>query len=191
MTQLIAGVRPAWLFTVPVPVPDPAEILIVKGPLRNCAETVRATVMVTLQVPVPLQAFPQAANECPDAGVAVNLTTRPLSKSAEHPAVANTPAVILQLIPSGTDFTTPFPVPRPVMLSRYRTVANAADGGSTSVVSRQACRITMAREDARRKAAPVAGRIVRSISPRVGDMRGWTGLAAASLGRSIYSAWNF
>jgi hypothetical protein len=122
MTQLIAGVSPAWLVTLPLPTPVvPLMTLRVKGPLRNFAVTLRFTDIVTLQVPVPLQAD-QDLNEWPLAGVAVRVTTVPWVKLAWHPVAAATPAVMVQLIPEGLEVTTPFPVPVPRTVRVWNTV---------------------------------------------------------------------
>ena len=77
-TQLMAGVRPVWLLTRPLPVPVlPPEILIVNGPLRNRASTARPTVMETRHTPVPVQARNHPRKECPLLGLAVRVTLVP------------------------------------------------------------------------------------------------------------------
>ena len=118
MTQLICGVSPVWLFTVPLPPPGvPLEIVIVKGPFRNRAEIVRAVFMVTLQVPVPEHGLDQPTNEWPLTGTAVSVTAVPwLNKALQVPDFA--PATMLQLMPAGLDVTFPLPVPRPEIVSR-------------------------------------------------------------------------
>ena len=73
------------------------------------ALTELAAFMVTLQVPVPLQAPPQPVKVEPEAGVAVRLTTVPLAKLAEQ--------VAPQEIPAGELVTVPVPVPVSVTLS--------------------------------------------------------------------------
>lgn len=61
IAQAIAGVSPAWVVTVPLPVPPPV-IFTVNGPLRNRAVTLRLTDIVTRQVPVPVHAPDQSLN---------------------------------------------------------------------------------------------------------------------------------
>jgi hypothetical protein len=67
------------------------------------AVTVLSASMVTVQVPVPLQAPLQPAKVEPVAGVGVKVTTAPLVKSAEH--------VGPQSIPDGLLVTVPCPEP--------------------------------------------------------------------------------
>ncbi len=90
------------LLTVPVPVP---AVETVRGNVEmlNVAVTDSADVIVTTQLPVPLQAPLQPANTDPLAGVSVNVTTVPLAKSAVQ--------VPVQLIPAGLLVTVPEPVP--------------------------------------------------------------------------------
>jgi len=91
---------------------------MMKGPLRNFAETVRAEFITTLQVPVPVQAPPQPTNEWPLAELAVRVTVTPWLNKAVQPVVPAVPAVMVQLIPAGLDLTTPLPVPRPEIVRR-------------------------------------------------------------------------
>ena len=78
IVQSIAGVRPAWDFTVPLPTPGvPLAMATVNGPLRNRACAVRSAFMVTLQAPVPEQAPYHCTNEWPLFGTAVRVTTTP------------------------------------------------------------------------------------------------------------------
>jgi hypothetical protein len=68
------------LVTVPVPVPLRATVRV-KGPplwLAKVAATETSALIVTVQVPVPLQPPPfQPTKAHPDAGVAVRVTTVP------------------------------------------------------------------------------------------------------------------
>ena len=131
MTQLIAGVSPAWLVILPLPTPvAPLMTFTENGPLRNLAVTLRFTDIVTLQLPVPLQ-VDQDLNEWPLTGVAVRVTTMPCENCALQPVVAATPVVMVQLIPAGLDLTTPFPVPVPRTVRVWRTVvARSGAAGS-------------------------------------------------------------
>ncbi len=139
MTQLIAGVRPGWLFTVPLPAPVvPPEILIRNGPLRNRASTARLAVMVALQVPVPEHKPNQRWNECPAFGVAVRVTTTPLANCCLHPVAAAVPAVTLQLMPDGLEVTVPSPDPLPVTVKVLVTRAPVCSTSVSSVESWQA-----------------------------------------------------
>jgi hypothetical protein len=92
------------LVSVPVPVPLLATVRM-KGPgfAVKFALTDFAASMVTLQVPVPLQAPLQPANVEPESGVAVKFTTVSLAKLAEH--------VAPQEIPAGELATVPVPAP--------------------------------------------------------------------------------
>jgi hypothetical protein len=72
--------------------------------------------MLTVQLPVPLQAPDQPLNECPLAAVAVSVTLVPSAKLPLHvPLVL--PPEIEQLIPLGLDVTEPLPVPLPPTVS--------------------------------------------------------------------------
>jgi hypothetical protein len=100
------------LATVPVPVPASVTVnakFVVPPP--NVAVTDVAAVIVKVQVPVPSQLFAplHPVNVDPVAGAAVNVTTVPLAKFAEH--------VGMQLIPEGTLVTVPVPVPVSVTAS--------------------------------------------------------------------------
>ena len=77
MTQLMAGLRPGWLVTLPLPVPTPPAMRILNGPSRNRASTLRLIDIVTVQVPVPVQLRSQPLKEWPDFGVAVRVTVTP------------------------------------------------------------------------------------------------------------------
>jgi hypothetical protein len=67
----------------------------------NVADTLCAEFIVTMQLPVPLQAPPQPVKLQPLAGVAVNVTGVPLEKFALH--------VAPQLMPEGELATVPLP----------------------------------------------------------------------------------
>src|SRR5437762_1471114 len=84
---------------------------------------------VTMHVPVPEQPAPdQPANLEPDAGVAVSVTTVPVSYTAEQ--------VEPQLIPAGELETEPLPDPLSVTVSVYCCVKVAvADLAASSVTS--------------------------------------------------------
>ena len=91
------------LVTVPVPAPDFVTVsLTLKG--LNVAVTDFAAFMVTEHVfAFPEHAPLQPANLSPVPAVAVNFTTVPLAKLAEH--------VVPQLIPDGRLVIVPVPVP--------------------------------------------------------------------------------
>ena len=92
------------------------------------APTVRLTVIVTLHVPLPVQALTQALNACPGWVDGVSVTIAPRLNWAVHPVAAATPAVILQLIPAGLEVTTPVPVPpAPFTVKVLRTTTAAAE----------------------------------------------------------------
>jgi hypothetical protein len=78
ITQLIAGVSPAWVVTLPLPMfAVPLVILMRKGPFRKRADTALVAVILTLHVPVPLQAPPHPTKECPFAGAVLRVTFAP------------------------------------------------------------------------------------------------------------------
>ena len=131
MTQLMAGVRPAWLRTLPFPVPTPPAMRIRNGPSRNRASTLRLTDIVTVQVPVPLQLRSQPLKEWPDLGVAVRVTPAPWLNGALQPVAPTAPLVMVQLIPAGDDLTVPSPVPLPRTVS---VLVARAETPSTSVI---------------------------------------------------------
>jgi hypothetical protein len=87
------------LETVPVPVPA-VVIASVKGCRANVAVTAWAALMVTAQVPVPVQPPPlQPVKVDPAAGVAVKVTAVPLAKAAEQVAPQEMPAGALETVP--------------------------------------------------------------------------------------------
>lgn len=102
--QLVVQLIPAGeLVTVPEPVPATVR-LIGKDAGMKFALTEVAAFIVTVQVPVPVQAPLQPANrEAPEVGVAVRVTLVPWMKLAEQ--------VAPQLIPAGELVTAPEPVP--------------------------------------------------------------------------------
>jgi phage tail protein X len=83
-------------------------VKVTAGPLLELkvAVTDLAALMVTLQVPVPLQAPPQPANVEPEPATSVSVTTVPLLKSWLH--------VLGQVIPLGLLVIVPDPVPAKV-----------------------------------------------------------------------------
>jgi hypothetical protein len=84
-----------------VPVPAPALVIAsVKGCRAKVAVTAWAALMVTAQVPVPVQPPPlQPVNVEPAAGVAVRVTAVPLAKAAEQVAPQEMPAGALETVP--------------------------------------------------------------------------------------------
>ena len=73
------------------------------GGVPNVAVTLRAWVMLTVQVPVPVQAPVHPAKVEPVPAAAARVTLVPLEKLALH--------VLPQLIPLGAAVTVPVPVP--------------------------------------------------------------------------------
>jgi hypothetical protein len=107
------------------PVPAPAlETVIDGGPdgdveeVPKAAPTLRATLIVTLQAPVPVQAPLQPRKVEPLAGVAVSDTVVVEGKLA--------PQVAPQLIPAGELVTVPLPVPLFVTVSAFGAAAKVA-----------------------------------------------------------------
>src|SRR5262245_66505469 len=79
---------------VTVPEPAPARLTVsAKDCTPKVAVTDIAALIVTVQVPVPVQAPLQPVKVAPAAGVAVSVTAVPLLKAAEH--------VAPQLMPAG------------------------------------------------------------------------------------------
>ncbi len=106
-------------------------MLILNGPLRNRASTVRLTVITEVQALVPVQVRNQPRNACAVFGVAVRVTVTPRLNCALHPVAAACPAVTVQLMPAGLDLTVPSPVPLPMIV---RVLVTAAAVLSTSVI---------------------------------------------------------
>lgn len=106
----------------------PWPILMTTGLLLlNVAVTDAAALSVTAQVAVPEQPAPlQPPNVEPCAADAVNVTCAPLAKFAEHAEG--------QLIPEGTLFTVPVPVPASVTVSETPPLAKFADTESLAVM---------------------------------------------------------
>src|SRR5450755_2440839 len=101
--QVVPQLIPVGLL-VTVPVPVPALVTLnLKTTALNVAVTDFAALIVTLQVPVPVQAPLQPANVDPAATLAVSVTTVPLLKLALQ--------VPGQLIPVGLLVTVPVLVP--------------------------------------------------------------------------------
>jgi len=90
------------LVTVPLPVPALVTVSAKDG-RANVAVTLCAALIVTLQVPVPVQPPLQPANSEPAAGAAVNVTAAPLANAAEQVAPHE--------MPLGALVTVPAPVP--------------------------------------------------------------------------------
>jgi hypothetical protein len=69
------------------------------------------------------------------------------------------PSVMVQLIPTGVDFTTPLPVPDPDTVSVKLTAVMAVDGSVTSAVSLHAYRTSKPSPSVRASAEHQADRI--------------------------------
>ena len=65
------------LVTVPVPVPALATVRVKRTEEENDAVTLRAALIVTTQLPVPMQAPVQPPKAEPAAGAAINVTAVP------------------------------------------------------------------------------------------------------------------
>ena len=83
------------------------------------AVTEWSAVIVTVQVPVPVQSPDQPAKVLPDAGVAVSVTWVPVPKLTVH--------VAPQSIPAGSLVTVPVPLPP------FETVSVRGEGGAVNV----------------------------------------------------------
>jgi hypothetical protein len=93
-----------------VTVPDPAGMTVSAKDCRaKVAVTELAAFIVTLHVPVPVQAPLQPVKVAPAAGAAVSVTAVPLLKAAEQ--------VVPQLMPAGVLVTVPAPAPARLTLS--------------------------------------------------------------------------
>ena len=117
------------LVTVPVPVPALVTVRITLLLTLKVAVTASAALIVTEQVPVPVQPSPlQPANVDPVAAAAVSTTTCPLVKLAEH--------VAPQLIPAGLLVTVPVPVPAllTVSVKLVTVVLNVAVTASAALI---------------------------------------------------------
>src|SRR3984957_16340247 len=116
--QVVPQLIPVGLL-VTVPVPVPALVTLnLKTTALNVAVTDFAALIVTLQVPVPVQAPLQPANVEPAAALPVSVTTGPLLKLGLQ--------VAPQLIPVGLLVTVPVPVPALVTLNLKTTALNVA-----------------------------------------------------------------
>ena len=103
--------------------------LSVKPPLLavpNVALTACTTLIVTVHVPVPVQAPLQPVNVEPVAGVAVKVTDVPLANEAAH--------VAPQEIPVGALLTVPLPVPDLVMVNE-KDVGNSVNVAVTELAA--------------------------------------------------------
>src|SRR5579862_7851605 len=87
----------------PVQIVAPAALQAVVPVRLNCARTVRAELITTTHVPVPLHAPLQPTNVDPALGVAVSVTLVPCANAAAH--------VGWQVIPEGKLETDPAPEP--------------------------------------------------------------------------------
>jgi hypothetical protein len=79
------------------------SVYVVTVAVPNVAVTLRAAVMLTVQVPVPVHAPLQPVKVEPAAGAAVRVT--------DVPDVYEALQVLPQLIPLGEEVTVPVPVP--------------------------------------------------------------------------------
>lgn len=105
------------LLTVPVPVPARVT-LKAKVTVLNVAVTDFAALMVSEQIPVPVQAPLQPAKADPADAAAVKVTTVPLAKLALQ--------VLGQLMPAGLLLTDPDPVPASLTDSAKLAALNVA-----------------------------------------------------------------
>jgi hypothetical protein len=95
---------------VTVPDPAPARLTVSAKDCRaKVAVTELAEFIVTVHVPVPVQAPLQPMKVAPAEGVAVRVTAVPLLNDAEH--------VVPQLIPAGALVTVPDPAPARLTVS--------------------------------------------------------------------------
>jgi hypothetical protein len=110
--------------TVPVPAPAFVTVRSYVPAVPNVAVTLRAALIVTVQLPVPEHAPLHPPKLEPEAGVAVNVTTVPEGKLSEQS--------VPQLIPAGEDETVPLPTPAaatvrvcvpPAMMASKRALA--------------------------------------------------------------------
>lgn len=95
----------------------------------NVAVTDLGEVMVTEQLPVPVQAPLQPANADPEAAVAVRVTGVPLLKFAAH--------VLPQLMPAGLLVTVPVPVPARVTVKGNTAVKVAVTDSAALIFTEQ------------------------------------------------------
>ena len=105
LVQPAAQLNPLGLLvTLPVPAPDLLSVTrrVVAAAVKLAA-TLRALSMLTVQLPVPVQAPPQPANVLPDAGCVLNVTNVPATKLAEQ--------VLPHSMPAGMLVTVPLPAP--------------------------------------------------------------------------------
>jgi hypothetical protein len=107
--------------TVPVPLPTVATVsvyVVCVGCVPNVAVTLRAADMLTVQVPVPVQAPLHPVKVEPVPAAAVRVTEVPDAYEALQ--------VLPQLIPLGEEVTVPVPVPLLVRVRVYGLRAKVA-----------------------------------------------------------------
>src|SRR2546425_1227666 len=103
---------------MPLPVPVLLTVRVTVC-VSNVAVTVVAAVTVPVRAPVPAQPAPlQPVKVDPPAGVAVKITTVPLSYAAEH--------IAPQSIPAGLEVTLPLPIPVGATVRVNRCAMNVA-----------------------------------------------------------------
>ena len=114
---------------VMVPLPDLVTVTcrVVAVAAKNVAVTLLATLMLTVQLPVPAQAPLQPVKVLAVAGVAVRVTLAPLVKLALH--------VVPQLMPAGLLVTVPLP--------DLLTVSELPVGGGGTTAERYAATVPM------------------------------------------------
>jgi phage tail protein X len=116
--QVVPQLMPAGAL-VTVPDPAPARVTVrAKDCKANVAVTELAAFIVTVHVPVPVQAPLQPVKVAPAAGVAVSVTAVPLLKDAEQ--------VVPQLMPAGALVTVPDPAPARLTVRAKDCKANVA-----------------------------------------------------------------
>jgi hypothetical protein len=119
LVQAMAGARPGWELTWPLPAPEPVTVNVWGAATANVAVTCRVAVIVTWHVPVPAQAPVQPVKVDPAVAVAVNVTTVPCEYVAPQvPLVV--PPVLVQAIAGDSpacDAMEPAPAPAPVTVS--------------------------------------------------------------------------
>ncbi|HET7229072.1 MAG TPA: hypothetical protein VFJ16_03685 [Longimicrobium sp.] len=82
----------------------------------KAAVTLRVRIIVTWQVPVPVQSPDHPANALGPAAVGFNVTSVPAANDAVQVPLA-LPPLMVQLIPPGLDVTVPLPVPPPITVN--------------------------------------------------------------------------
>jgi len=127
---------------VTVPLPAPALLTVsVKDCKAKVAVTEVATLIVTVQVPLPVQPPPlQPLKVEPAAGAAVKVTMVPLANEAEQ--------VVPQEMPAGLLVTVPLPVPALETVSARVVVETPVPVTSRWSVSPSAVKLTLVLESA-------------------------------------------